>query len=244
MADEKNNVIVELYDLAITERKDDRFGRVVTHKSLNEDDLINIAVQRRTDLSPTSLKSTMELLKGIAREHIANGASVAFGLGYFSVGVNGVFYGDNAGWNANEHSLAVKVTPTMELRNAVRASSVNLRGDAKVGTAISKVIDVVSGETNSTLTPGGAVNIIGSKIRIAGDNPLNGISLINQTNQEVYPIPVSAVAINDPSKITFVVPADLPAGDYMLRIATQFSSTNILLNEPRIYNFDSILAVG
>ena len=132
----------------------------------------------------------------------------------------------------------------MELRNAVRASSVNLRGDAKVGTAISKVIDVVSGEINSTLTPGGAVNIIGSKIRIAGDNPLNGISLINQTNQEVYPIPVSAVAINDPSKITFVVPADLPAGDYMLRIATQFSSTNILLNEPRIYNFDSVLAVG
>ena len=66
MADEKNKVMVELYDLAITERKDDRFGRVVTHKSLNEDDLINIAVQRRTDLSPTSLKSTME----IGRAHV------------------------------------------------------------------------------------------------------------------------------------------------------------------------------
>jgi hypothetical protein len=93
MADVKNNVIVELYDLAITERKDDRFGRVVKQNSLNEDDLINIAVQRRTDLSPTSLKSTMELLKNIAREQIANGSSVAFGLGYFSVGVNGVFIG-------------------------------------------------------------------------------------------------------------------------------------------------------
>lgn len=244
MAEVKNNVIVELYDLAITERKDDRFGRVVKQKSLNEDDLINIAVQRRTDLSPTSLKSTIELLKNIAREQIANGSSVAFGLGYFSVGVNGVFYGDNPTWNASEHSLMVKVTPTAELRNDVRSATVNLRGDAPVGTAISKVIDVVSGETNTVLTPGGAVNIIGSKIKIAGDNQQVGMSLINQSNQEVTPIPPSSIAINEPSKITFVIPAGLPAGDYVLRIVTQFSTANMLLKEPRVYNFDNILAVG
>jgi hypothetical protein len=244
MAEVKNNVIVELYDLAITERKDDRFGRVVKQNSLNEDDLINIAVKRRTDLSPTSLKSTIELLKNIACEQIANGSSVAFGLGYFSVGVNGVFFGDNPTWNAGEHSLIVKVTPTAELRNEVRSATVNLRGDAPVGTAISKVIDVVSGETNTTLTPGGAVNIVGSKIKIAGDNEQVGISLINQANQEVTPIPSSSIAINEPSKITFVVPAALPAGDYVLRIVTQFSTSNMLLNEPRVYNFDNILAVG
>lgn len=38
----KNQVMVELYDLSLTERKDDRFGRVVTSKSLNQDDLIKI----------------------------------------------------------------------------------------------------------------------------------------------------------------------------------------------------------
>ena len=37
---EKNSVVVELYDLTLTERKDDRFGRVVTSKSLSEDDMI------------------------------------------------------------------------------------------------------------------------------------------------------------------------------------------------------------
>lgn len=36
---EKNKIMVELHDLLITERKDDRFGRVVTGKSFNEDDL-------------------------------------------------------------------------------------------------------------------------------------------------------------------------------------------------------------
>jgi len=244
MADVKNKVVVELYDLAITERKDDRFGRVVTHKSLNEDDLIKIAVQRRTDLSPTSLKSTMELLKAIAREQIANGSSVAFGLGYFSVGVNGVFYGDDSTWIPSEHSLAVKVTPTMELRNAVKSSAVNLRGDAKVGTAINKVIDVVTGEINSVLTPGGAVNIIGSRIRIIGDDPANGISLINEQTSEVINIPSNSIATNDPSKLTFVLPTDLASGDYKLQITTQFSNTSTLLKEPRIYVFNYMLTVG
>jgi hypothetical protein len=37
---QKSKVMVELYDLTITERKDDRFGRVVTSKSLNENDRI------------------------------------------------------------------------------------------------------------------------------------------------------------------------------------------------------------
>ncbi len=57
---EKNNVMVELYDLSITERKDDRFGRVVTTKSLNEDDLIKIAVARRTDLNASTLKASID----------------------------------------------------------------------------------------------------------------------------------------------------------------------------------------
>jgi hypothetical protein len=79
VTNEKNNVIVELYDLSITERKDDRFGRVVTNRSLNEDDLIHIAVSERTDLNPNSLRSAMQILKEIAKKQLANGASVAFG---------------------------------------------------------------------------------------------------------------------------------------------------------------------
>ena len=79
---EKSSVIVELYDLSITERKDDLFGRVVTTKSLSEDDLVNIAVSQRTELNPNTLKASMEILKQIAIAQIANGASVSFGLGY------------------------------------------------------------------------------------------------------------------------------------------------------------------
>lgn len=240
---EKNSVIVELYDLTLTERKDDRFGRVVTTKSLNENDLINIAVSRRTDLNPSSLRSSMELLKEIAREQIANGASVAFGLGYFSMAVNGVFIGDNDHWDSNKHSLSVRVTPTADLRGAVNAATVDVRGMAVIGTVINSVTDVASGEVNSRLTPGGGVNLIGSKIKIAGDNAANGIILTNEVTSETTVIALNAILTNDPSKVSFVVPADLAKGDYKLSIATQYSTSAQLLKEPRIFTFDYILNV-
>lgn len=240
---EKNSVIVELYDLIITERKDDRFGRVVTTKSLNENDLINIAVSRRTDLNPSSLRASMELLKEIAKEQIANGASVAFGLGYFNMTVNGVFIGDNDKWDSTKHSLSVRVTPTADLRGAVNASTVDVRGMAEIGTVINSVTDVSSGEVNTRLTPGGGINLLGSKIKIAGENTANGIILTNQTNAEVTVIALNTILINDPSKVSFIVPVSLAKGDYKLSIATQYSSSGVQLIEPRVFTFDYILTV-
>ncbi|MDD5184857.1 MAG: DUF4469 domain-containing protein [Paludibacter sp.] len=240
---EKNSVTVELYDLTLTERKDDRFGRVVNRKSLTEDDLINIAVSRRSDLNPTSMRSTMDILKDIAKEEIVNGSSVLFGLGYYGMGVNGVFIGDNAKWDATKHSLTIRVTPTAELRSAAKAASVDVRGMAGIGTIINSVTDVSSGEVNSRLTPGGGANLIGSKIKIVGDNAGIGISLTNQVTSEVITIPITSILVNDPSKISFIVPATLAEGDYKLSLTTQFSSAAQLLKESRTFTFDYVLNV-
>lgn len=240
---EKSSVTVELYDLTITERKDDRFGRVVNRKSLNEDDLISIAVSRRTDLNPSTIRSSFAIIKDIAKEQIADGASVSFGLGYFSLSVNGVFYGDNAKWDSAKHSLSVRVTPSAELRSAVSNATVEVRGMAEIGTVINTVTDVASGEQNAKLTPGGGLNVVGSKIKIVGDNPEVGLSLINQATQDVVKIPANTILVNDPSKLSFIIPATLPTGDYKLSISTQFSTNSSYLKEPRTYTFDYILTV-
>jgi len=241
---EKGSVIVELYDLPITQRKDDRYGRVVTTRSLTEDDLIAIAVSRRTDLSPTSLKSSMNILQEIAIEQIANGASVSFGLGYFNLGVNGVFVGNDARWDSAIHSLSVRVAPTAALRNAVKASKVDVRGMAASGAVINTVTDVTTGEVNSRLTPGGGIKLTGTKIKIDGDELKVGITLTNQATSEVIAIPPTSLLLNDPSKITFIVPSILVNGDFKLSITTQYSSPSHILKEPRTFSFDYILNVS
>lgn len=241
---EKNGVIVELHDLMLTERKDDRFGRVVTSKSLNEDDLIKLVLARRTDLSATTIKASIELVKEVAINELANGASVKFGLGYFNLTVNGVFIGDNASWDSSQHSLTVNATPTAEVREAVKATSVNVRGMAASGLFVNSVTDVTTGTVNSRLTPGGGVNLSGSRIKIDGSDPGVGIHLINQQTSAVIAIPPTSLLVNEPSKLTFVVPATLPDGDYKLSITTQFSAQGRDLNKPRSYVFDYLLNVS
>ena len=240
---EKNSVTVELYELPLTEREDDRFGRVVITKSLNEDDLVNIAVSRRTELNPTTLKSSLEILKDIAIEQIANGASVKFGLGYFQLGANGLFIGNNARWDSELHCLVIKVSPTMELRVAVKNCKVDVRGMAQVGVTINSIIDVSSGEENARLTPGGGVNLTGSKIKIMGEDTNVGLKLIRQESGDETIIPKTSILVNDPSKVTFIVPTGLAGGEYKLILTTQYSPSTKMLKEPRVCVFDYVLNV-
>jgi len=240
---EKSSVIVELYDLPLTKRKDDRFGRVVTARSLSEDDLIAMAVSRRTDLSPITIRASMDIMQELALEQIVNGASVSFGLGYFNLSVNGIFIGDNAHWDSSKHHLSINITPTTKLRKAVKDCKVDVRGMAVSGLVINTVTDVTSGEVNSRLTPGGGVNLSGNKIKIAGDK-LVGINLINQATSEITAIPPTSVLLNNPRNITFITPNTLINGDYKLSITTQYSNSSTSLKEPRTYIFDYILNVS
>jgi hypothetical protein len=212
-------------------------------RSVEEEELIDIAVERRTDLNRNTIRASLDIVKEVAKEAIANGNSVHFGLGYFELTVNGVFIGDSPKWDPEKHSLRVNIKPCLELRNMLKEIEVDVRGMAQSGMFINSVKDVTSDEENSRLTPGGAVNIFGAKIRIAGDNPENGIRLIEQNSGTVVDIAPNTVAINDPARVTFVVPANLPTGDYKLSITTQFSHSTVLLKEPRTYVFRHELIV-
>jgi len=240
---EKNSVMVELHDLSITEQKDDRFGRVITAKSLAIDDLVNIAIARGTNYSATDLRSANEILQNIAIEQISNGASVHFGLGYYHLSVNGVFIGDNAKWDSEKHSLSAHVTPTAELRNAIKNCIVDVRGMAASPMAINSVTDVASGEVNSKLTPGGGVNVTGNRIKIEGEEASVGIKLVNEETKEETSIPITSILTNTPSKLTFIVPVGLVAGDYKLVVTTQYSNSGTLLKEARAFVLEYLLNV-
>jgi hypothetical protein len=85
------------------------------------------------------------------------------------------------------------------------------------------------------------MNISGNKIKIAGDAAGVGIHLFNIDSQETWDVPPTSLLVNDPSKISFIIPSDLREGDYKLSITTQYSSSSVLLKEARTCTFDYIL---
>jgi hypothetical protein len=234
-------IFVELYELLLTARKDDRSGRVVSTGSLKVDDLIAVAVTRRSDISATTMKAVYEILREIALEEVCNAKRVDFGLTYNGLGVEGVFIGDHPVWDREKHSLVLTSIAAADVRQALKTIDVEILGMASSGIFVNSLTDVVSGEINTRITPGGGVKLAGSKIKIAGDAEGTGIHLTEINTETVTDIPATSVLDNEPSKITFIVPANLPAGDYKLSITTQFANHTILLKEPRTYIFDYAL---
>ena len=240
---DKNRVIVELHDTPFTEHQEERIGKVVTTASITEDDLVADIVAHRTDISAVTLKAAFELLTEAAMHRVANGASVRFGLAHFQLGVNGVFVGKGAQWDSGSHRLNVQVTPTADLRNVVRKVDVQVRGVASSGIGINTVTDVVTGTVNDRITPGNGIHITGSRLKIAGEHPDVGVTLIHQATHETFAIDRKSIVVNYPTRMTLILPASMPTGEYQLTICTQYSMSGRLNASPGYYTFPFELKV-
>ena len=233
MAETNEKVYVELYDTPITPKKDDRTGRVLSTGTASVDDLINDSVARGTDISPVTLRASYDLLKSAALKRVLRGQRVEFGMGVFHMEVSGLFIGDAAKWDASKNRLIARTLPSKELREALKHVSVEVLGMAQTPNMISSVLDVVTGQENTCLTRGGMAHITGTHIRIAGSDPSVGLKLRLLPDGTAFTVPATAIGINDPSRVSFVVPLDLPAGEYELSIVTQYTGGGTELKAPR-----------
>jgi hypothetical protein len=236
-------VIVELYKNRLTEREDDYYGRVINLASVSEDDLIKRVVDAGTDINPATLKASYELLKHEALKAIVRGEIVSFGLGHVALDVQGTFIGASAQWNPKEHKLMARITASKDLRNTLEHTSVRVRGEAPDGNVISSVTDVASDTVNDTLTPGGIANIKGTRIKIFGDKPEVGLFITSQDTKEVTTVLPNSIGMNDPSRISFVIPATLTSGSYLLSIVTQYVGSGRERKDPKTILLGYILTV-
>jgi multidrug efflux pump subunit AcrA (membrane-fusion protein) len=158
--------------------------------------------------------------------------------------VEGAFTGDAPVWKPETNKLVSNIVSSKDLRETLKETPVKVIGMAPEQAVIASLTDVVSGRVNEVLTPGGMANIRGNRIKIIGDKPGLGLFFTNQDTQEVVQVPDTAIGVNDPSKLIFIIPPDLPVGNYLLSIVTQFTGSNgRFLHDPRTISFNQLLAV-
>jgi hypothetical protein len=237
-------VIIELYDNPLTERPDDRYGRVINIASINEDTLIERAIANGFNGNAASMKAAYLAVKQEAVKAVVRGEIVNFGLGHVVLDVEGAFIGDAPQWNPETNKLIASIVPSKELRETLKKTPVNVIGLAPDRAAIATLTDVASGKVNEKMTPGGMATLQGSRIKIDGDDPAVGLFITNQDTQQATQVPATSIGMNDPKKVMFVIPADLETGNYLISIVTQSGSNSTrLLNEPRTILFNQVLIV-
>ena len=74
----------------------------------------------------------------------------------------------------------------------------------------------------------------------AGDHPDVGLWFVPETGEAVK---ATVIVTNKPASLIAMIPPELAAGSYQLRIATQYSSGSNLLKAPRVNVSDKTLKV-
>lgn len=100
------------------------------------------------------------------------------------------------------------------------------------GANIAEILDMTTGKTDGTVTPGGMVQLKGNKIKCVNADG-SGIGKLTLYNDAESGEEVPVLGVNEPSKIIFVFPTGLLAGEYRLEIETYFTTGTTLLKEPR-----------
>ena len=108
------------------------------------------------------------------------------------------------------------------------------------GLTINSVYDPYLDEINGRITSGSNLIINGVNIKVAGENPSNGVFLTKVGSSEQ--VKMRLITHNNPSQLTVLLPT-LEPGDYQLTITSQFTSGNKLLKDPRSYTFAPLLTV-
>lgn len=213
---------------------DDKTDRILMLESagnLTHKNILDIMKAEDTGLRPETLEHVINLYHRVVKTQLLNGYTVNMGLYRATPQFRGVVKGGT--WDDKVNSIYISFTQDKELREGIKETTVQILGEKGDTMYILSGEDAATKLTDGTATAGRNYTLYGRKIKVEGDAAGVGISL-TAAEGKAAAIPRDMIAVNDPSKVIVLLPADLAKGEYTLTITTQFSgSGGKLLKEPR-----------
>jgi DNA-binding domain/Domain of unknown function (DUF4469) with IG-like fold len=233
-----------LYDNTLTKDNPNDFtAKTASERSLNVQQICLSASNRGgADISASAMEHATELFLKEMAYQLCDGFSV--NTGYFTANttIRGVFDSPSETFNKDKHSIIFQFNQGEKLRAEIPNIEVNILGVAEASAVILQVTDVKSGSVNDLLTPGRNLKIVGSKIKVTGDDASVGVYFVDATTQERTKVEQSDIVTNNPSEVMVVIP-ELAAGTYTIEVLTQYSGSQSL-KEPRTATLDKQLTVA
>lgn len=238
----KGRLTVQLYDNMLTSDPKDQVGKILLRNNLELEDLAREVEPLVEGVQFEEIVGVMHCMVETAISRVADGFAVDFGVCHICPSVTGAFPESNPEFNPEVNALVARYSQTLAMRRGLENVRINVEGERIIGPVISQVEDMRTREINTLITPMKNLCVRGSHIRIAGENPANGIHFVDLNSGKAIEVAVDDVVINDPSTILIMVPA-LPDGEYYLEITTQYSGKNKTVKEPRTCRFEQVLTV-
>ena len=136
-------------------------------------------------------------------------------------------------WDAEANHLGITLTQGAEWRDDLRRATVNVVGPKPRVMYIAGTEDVATRSTGYSGTPGRALNVYGDNLKVGGEGADTGIFLIDSSGS-LRRVEEEMVVLNHRRQLTFILPADLPEGEYRLRVVTRYLPGGRTLKSPRV----------
>jgi len=163
---------------------------------------------------------------------LCDGFAVTNGLYTIYPNIGGSFNSVNEARDRKKHPIDFRFRARLKLRELAENITVDVAGLANTSGCIDTFTDYDVNSSNDVFAPGHQFAIHGSKIKIAGDNPDNGVYFAPAEDPSKA-VKATRIADNTYKKITGIVPDDVH-GLYHIEIRTQYTgATNTLLKKPR-----------
>ena len=214
-----------------TDNKEDKILVLESAGNLALSDVLDEMKKEDTGLRAETLKHAVDLFQRTVSELVLNGYSVNTGLFRAVPQFRGVI--DGGIWNPERNSIYVSFNQDKDLREAIARTNVKILGAKGDPAYFIGGEDAATRATDGSATAGRNYRLQGKNIKVAGTDSAVGIVLIDEKGTETK-LPMDMIAINNPSEVLVLLPADLKDGTYELRLTTQYChSSQTMLKTPR-----------
>ena len=215
--DIKYTLNAQLADNTLTvDDKDDKILTLVSAGTADKQRLISEIMEINPGLERETVEAVINLEQRVLKKLLLTGYRVNTGL--FSAVAQFTGTVENNVFDPARNSIRVAMTQGKELREAIEATTVNIVGEKGSAMYVAGGIDTATSLSGFTATAGRNFTLTGQRIKLA--------------EGEVTRITDDMIALNQPSKLIFLIPAGLADGEYKLTVTTQYSSGQ-LLKTPR-----------
>ncbi|EMB46601.1 DNA-binding domain-containing protein [Treponema denticola] len=207
----------------LTPAPDDYMAQATDVRSYTLDEIIDLMMEKGTTLTRADVAATLQVYGEVVSAIIKDGSAVNTPLMNTSMSISGVFDGANDSFDKKRHTVNLNITAGTLLRDAVTKVKCEKTEGVSTDPYITEVTDIVTGTVNTTLTKGGVVQLVGSRLKFDAKDTAQGIFFVPETGEAVR---AAVIAENKPARLMAIIPADLAAGTYYIEVRTKILEGN------------------
>ncbi len=203
----------------LTSDPQDYMGRVISKDTAVFENLVEDIIAGGSTVTRPDILAVLDAYHRAIIRRLREGERVRTPIANFSVTIQGNFHGAGDVFDPTRHVVAPNCTPGPALRHAFRPGEVSVM---KIETPYTdpnpvEFHDYTSESVNSVITPGGPARLTGHRLKFNPDDERQGVFFIGEDGTARR---VTMVMRNKPAELMFMIPADLPAGEYTLEVRT------------------------